>query len=265
MRFNSRRTLKKGIEVQKLDPQKIVAHFLSAEVGGSRIPISVFANQPYAQTMNTPLVLIIYGGAEQFTQDELDLMKTAFVDRGMFAAGFNFRGHITGDSRTFSETGLHTRIEDARAVLDLLTRAYPLAPISVLAVSMGSYVGTFLDTDKIKNLILVGPAAYHPDAVAGKVNFGPDFTSIITKENSWADSDGFKNIGTFTKSSLLVMRFEYDEKIPPKIPELYFANHPGNPAKQLINMTFPHDGNFIEPRKVRALVSTASHWIETHP
>jgi hypothetical protein len=254
-----------------MNSQKIVAHSVSVEVGGTKIPISIFADGPYEPTTTKPLVLIIYGGGEKFTQDELGLMKTAFVDRGMLAAGFNFRGHIAGNHLTFFDTGLHTRVEDARAVLNLLAQIYPYAPISVVAVSMGSYVSTFLDTNKIKNLILLGPAAYQPGAVAKKLNFNPKgaevapFRELIKPEGSWADSDGFSNIRSFVKSSLLVVRFERDDVIPRRIPELYLENHPGTRPKQLINLNFPHDGNFIKKEKVRALVYTASHWIESHP
>ena len=250
--------------MQRLDSKKIIVHSLSAEAGGVKIPVSVFANHPYVRTATAPLVLIVYGGGKQFTQDELGLMKTAFVDRNMLAAGFNFRGHISGNPQAFSDTGLHTRIEDARAVLDLLSRTYPHAPITVVAVSMGGYVASFLDTGKIKNLVLVGPAAYHPEAVERKVNFGPDFTAIITKEKSWEGSDAFKNIAGFSKSSLLVIRFDRDNVIPPRIPELYLGSHPGTPPKQLINMNFPHNGNFTDPRKVRALVYATTYWIKSH-
>ena len=238
--------------------REIIENRLVAIAGNTEIPVSVFWTKKCASAAHGPIALIVYGGGIKFNQDELIIMKTLLLKRGVMPASFTFRGHLPGTS--FFETGLHARIEDLRSVVRAIKTAYPESPLSVMAVSMGGYVATFLNPEDLANLILIGPAAYHPDAVKNKLDFGPEFTALITRNRSWENSDGFLNIQKFTRTRLLVIKFDRDEKIPPEIPALYFENHRGE--KRFVSLDFRHDGNFLNRTKVGTLVAVVDSWIK---
>lgn len=243
----------------RIDPQKVSERKLWAGAEKEKIPISVFEN-PDGLTPGAPLVLIIYGGDRNFTPDARTPIKTIFVQNGFLAASFVFRGHTPGTD--FYKTGLWSRIEDAQAVLKVLVREYPANPIAVLAVSMGGYVSTFLPPELIRHLILVAPAAYHSDAVAKKLTFGPKetggpFTDLIRPADSWENSDGFENIRKFRDSSLLVIGFTNDEVVSPEIPKRYYRNHPVPERRSELWMDFSHNGNFLGEKKMPLLAKYA--------
>ncbi|MDO8504934.1 MAG: alpha/beta hydrolase [Candidatus Liptonbacteria bacterium] len=238
--------------------REIIENRFYATVGKIKIPISVLETAKCPRSAKTPIALIVYGGGIKFSQDELLLMKRQFLRRGVVPASFVFRGHIPGTD--FFGTGLHTRVKDIKAVVRKLKDACPESPLSVVAVSMGGYIATFLNSADMENLILVGPAAYHPDAVKNKLNFGPEFKALITRNRSWENSDGFSNIRKFAGTRLLVIKFDQDAKIPPEIPALYFDRHRGE--KKLLSLDFCHDGNFLDRTKVSTLVAVADSWIK---
>lgn len=248
----------------KINSANILTNLFVAESGGVNIPISVYSSETQKHKNKTPIALIVYGGGVDFTQQELDGMKLALFERGFRAVGFNFRGHIHGGPN-FYATGLHTRIADLRAVVKKIRQEFPSAPITVIAVSMGGYVATFLNPGDVKNLVLVAAAAYHPDVVSKKLNFNPKdvksapFRKLIQAKDSWKKSDSFKNIRKFIGVPLLVIRFDQDTVVSPEISEKYFREHPG--PKKMTALPYPHNGNFMNQMKVRDIVATVVAWL----
>lgn len=251
----------------KVEPSDVLRKNFSAESGGVALPVSIHSRPLLPNESKGRVALIIYGGGVNFTQQELNKLKLALLERGFAAAaGFNFRGHVDGGP-DFYETGLHARVDDARSVAKRIKEEYPDSPLTVIAVSMGGYVSTFLDPKIVSNLVLVAPAAYHKDAVAKKLNFNrkeekpAPFRELLRTEGSWKESDGFQNIRAFTETPLLVIRFEQDTVVYPEICEAYFAGHPG--PKKMNVLPYPHNGNFINPEKVRAIANVTAAWLMT--
>ncbi|MDO8515980.1 MAG: alpha/beta fold hydrolase [bacterium] len=233
---------------------------LNARVGGVRIPISVYETGPN----DRELVLIIYGGSTtmSFGQRKCWRMKKRFAEAGFSAASFDFRGSIPGTE--YFKAGLCTRLEDARAALDRLKREYPTRPITILGVSMGGYLATFFANEPVvKRLILIAPAAYHKDAMAKKLLFGPAFSALIRTPESWKQSDSFDNVLTF-HGSMLVIRFGEDEVVPQEIPALYYAwsDSPYGETRTLIDIVgYGHKGNWDGP-KFKEIMDVVIPWLK---
>lgn len=232
---------------------------LGVSVGEKRINVSLFSNAN--RVTNSPDVcLIIYGGSRNFTQDKLDDIKTLLCENNFVAASFDFRG-MGPDSSNFENTGLHTRIKDAREVLRQLILTFPTSRIFVLGVSMGGYIATFLDPREIAGMVLVAPAAYDVRAVHDKVNFGPKFSEIIRRENSYLDSDAFVRFGKFRLVRTAIIRFKDDEVVPEAVTMRYFNAHPGSIEYRKTLKVLPgkHNGNFSNPERIREIVKTLVH------
>jgi pimeloyl-ACP methyl ester carboxylesterase len=248
----------------RIDPRRVSERIFSVSQNGVKIPVSVF-ERPGGHPESSPTILILYGGDDKYTPNTRVPIKTTFVENGFRAASFPFRGHVPGGP-DFYETGLWSRVEDARAVLAKLKAEYPKSPVAIFAVSMGGYVATFLQPELVAHLILVAPAAYHADAVRLKLNFDPPqaegpFRALIRPTDNFSQSDGFKNIQGFSDSSLAVIGFTRDLVVKPewRILERYFENHP-NKRRTLAWLEFGHRGNFLYEKKVFSLVNiTISH------
>lgn len=225
-----------------------------------RIPISVYETE----SKNREIVLIVYGGSTtmNFSQKKCWRMKKYFAEAGFTAASFDFRGNIPGTD--FRNTGLRTRIQDARAVFLKLKDAYPDHAFTVLGISMGGYIATFLlGNPATKHTVLIAPAAYHRDAVKRHINFGASFSELIRKSQSWASSDGFENIAQCA-GSLLVMRFTEDTIVPREIPARYYH------AFRSINKMFVdipgygHEGNW-DGQKLKDIMGIVIPWLTKRP
>lgn len=185
------------------------------------IPISIYAPADWEDKKNRQMTLLIYGGTKEFKHSAFNPLKNELANNGFAAASFDFRGNIAGGPY-FEETSLISRLQDCLKVLERLKNKYPSTQFTLLGVSMGGYISvlTANNFSRARNLVLVAPAAYHPDAKYYK--FGdPTFTKILRKNKNWAVSDGFQEIQKY-QGSLLVIKYEKDEVIPAEIPHLYF-------------------------------------------
>lgn len=229
---------------------------LAVPVEGKTIPVSVFYNAKEARPASPDICLIIYGGSRDFSQDKLYGMKALLCENNFVAVSFDFRG-MGPDSSNFENTGLHTRIKDAREVLRQLTLTFPTGRIFVIGVSMGGYIATFLDPREIAGMVLVAPAAYDVRAVHEKVNFGPKFSEIIRREKSYLDSDAFVRIGQFRLVRTAIISFAEDEVVPEAVTLRYFNSHPGaiEYRKTLKVLPGKHNGNFSNPTRISEIVN----------
>ena len=162
-------------------------------------------------------VVLIHGAGESDRTRFLAL-RSLLHRHGIGSTGFDCVGH--GETAgTIGESSLASRTRQASAVIDAFGGQGRLA---VVGTSMGAYNAIrLLDTQKVDALVLVVPAVYTPEAY--DLPFGPQFTAAIRRERSWADSDAWERMGTFT-GRLLVLAAEHDSVIPSEIPELLFQS-----------------------------------------
>lgn len=185
-------------------------------------------------------------------------MKKMFARAGYHAASFDFWGNTPGSD--FYKSSLRTRVEDLELVLVELKKHYSDYALTILGVSMGGYVATFFaDYDRLAGMILVAPAAYHPDAMAKRIPFGKEFSSLIRTPQNWTASDGFTNIARLQKP-LLLIRFGRDNVVPSEVIERY---HNAATDSRRIILTFPlhkHKGNF-RGKKLKRMMPWILWWL----
>lgn len=157
-------------------------------------------------------------GAGASTRHGHHLLRSALQRHGVGTTCFDCVGHgETGGELALSSVASRTR--QAQAVL--AARSLP-EPLTVLGVSMGAYNAIRLTQHHhVDALVLMVPGIYTPAAY--EVPFGPDFSSIIRRERSWADSDAWDILSRF-EGSLLVLAAEHDSVIPLEIPQRLVAS-----------------------------------------
>jgi pimeloyl-ACP methyl ester carboxylesterase len=227
-------------------------------VADAKIPISLSYDTAKGVACSPDVCLVIYGGSRDFSREKLDELTTLLCHDGFAVVSFDFRG--TGaDSKNFFNTGLHTRIKDARCVFREMILTFPTGRFFILAVSMGGYVATFLDSKDITKLVLVAPAAYDARAVHEKINFGPEFSKLIRSEKSYLASDAFARMKDFRLVPTTIVQFDKDEVIPEEVVSLYFNSHPSTSRKYLRTLPGVHNGNFSNTERMRGFVKILRH------
>jgi len=152
--------------------------------------------------------LVLLHGAGLGTRDRYLDFRTCLAQRFISSLAFDFIGFgETGG--TVGESSLQNRTEQACAVINEMNFQ---KPFSLLGASMGAYTAVkLLETYPIDSLILFVPAMY--DIAAYSIPFGPEFTRIIRKPQSWVTSDAWKILQMF-HGQLLLITAEQDDIIP---------------------------------------------------
>jgi alpha-beta hydrolase superfamily lysophospholipase len=225
------------------------------EIDNDQIPISLY--HPLYNSLNH-IVLILYGGHPNCTQMDLKAMKDEFAHNGLIAASFDYRGNTLKTKQRFFETGIATRIEDAKAIIDKIKTKNPACDITLIGISMGGYVATHC-LESVQNLILIAPAAYHRKAA--EYPFGPDFSKIIREPRSWENSDSFEKIGRFS-GNLLIIQFGKDEIVPPEIPHKYLCSAAA-PDKTLKVLAEYNHNKMFRGKKQEDILITCLDWLKT--
>jgi pimeloyl-ACP methyl ester carboxylesterase len=151
-------------------------------------------------------------GAGASTRHGHSLLRGALRQRGIGTTCFDCIGHgETGGS--LAQSSVASRTRQARAVVE--ARGLP-QPLAVFGVSMGAYNAIKLTEHyQVEALVLMVPGVYTPEAY--EVPFGPEFSAIIRRERSWADTDAWDILARF-EGDLLVLAAEHDAVIPLEIP-----------------------------------------------
>jgi uncharacterized protein len=106
------------------------------------------------------------------------------VEQGVSIVAFDYSGHGTSTGEQ-TKSSLKKRNEEAIAIIDTFAAG---RPSTVCGSSMGGYTAIkMLEKYETKNLVLICPAVYDRDAY--NIPFDWRFTEIITKENSWQNTD----------------------------------------------------------------------------
>jgi pimeloyl-ACP methyl ester carboxylesterase len=162
-------------------------------------------------------VLFIAGGGNVPRKDgHYPALQEEMLERGITSLAFDFRG--VGESEgVLNETSLNTRVEDAKAALDFLKQD-STTPIFLSGTSMGAPVAIQMADESIKGILLIVAAAYSLEARDKK--FGPEFSEIIRKPESWKGSPDFEKLRQFGGKILHAYGTE-DQVIPADISKTY--------------------------------------------
>src|SRR5471032_1753217 len=156
-------------------------------------------------------------GAGTSTRRGHHLLRNALQQRGVGSSSFDCIGH--GDTGgALAQSSVASRTRQAQAVA--AARGLP-EPLAVFGASMGAYNAIrFTQGHRVDALVLIVPGVFTPSAY--EVPFGPEFSVVIRRERSWADSDAWDILSRF-EGRLLVIAAENDATIPREIPERLVA------------------------------------------
>jgi pimeloyl-ACP methyl ester carboxylesterase len=160
--------------------------------------------------------LLILHGAGKSNRGRTRQARQLLAEGGVSNCGFDLIGHgdTGGDLEGWS---LIDRYEQAMAVYKNLSVS---GPIALLGSSMGADTALRLsETIETDVLILVAPAVYA--AEARDVPFGPEFTEIIHRPDSWQSSEMLPVLERFTGRLLLIVAGD-DARIPEELPKRLF-------------------------------------------
>lgn len=166
-------------------------------------------------------VLFLFGGSRTQAKERFTEWSKKLAVAGINSVSFDYSG--TGQSSgDFYRSSLKRRIQEASGVLKWIRTTLEQSDrITVCGGSMGATIalGVAHRYNRIvKNLILFCPAAYAKEAHA--TTFGPEFTQLIKKQNSWKNSPAFEWLGKFTGRLLFIIP-DHDEVISADITEKF--------------------------------------------
>lgn len=156
---------------------------------------------------NDPRVMCLHGGGLHGKINFLALQKNLLLE-GVCSYSFDYKGH--GETQgLLATTSLEDKVKQTVSVLDSQNIQEPL---TLLASSMGGYIAIKMtELYKVKNLILIAPAAYSLEAFS--IPFGKEFSEIIRTPLSWQHSDAWEVLKKYT-GNLVIFKAEHDQVIP---------------------------------------------------
>lgn len=217
-------------------------------------------------------VVIIYGGSkdENFRFRVADSLGEKLVGLDFNVYCFDFRSNL--DAGRFYEFGLYDRLCDAREVVCRVLETEK-APLSLMGVSMGGPLAVSIASelgDKIKNLFLIAPAAYHSDAMKPEVKFGSQFSEAIGKgkpEENWHNSNSLEEIKNVC-TNILVIKFREDE-VTILQPKAYFDNIGPQATRtrnvRMVILEGPHNGTFTLPQRQEDIIGAIRDFLALPP
>jgi len=194
---------------------------------------------------STPSVLCLHGGGLDANRSRFQLIRQQLATNGVSSLAFDFVG-FGESSGEISAASLSSRVEQVKTIIN--TKHFKQPP-SIIASSMSGYVAIkSAESQKIENIILIAPAIYTKKSY--KVLFGPEFTKLIRRPDSWRDSDAWKTLSNYY-GNLLVFEAENDQIIPHEVIDLIY------------------DSAQRAAFKRRIVIKSATHpliaWINKHP
>lgn len=232
-------------------------------------------------------ILIIYGGTTQ--EDFRWVVKRQWgevlVSQGFAVHCFDFRSNVSGNN--FYHFGLWDRLVDAMGVVGWLIRRPLGAPLSLVGVSMGGHIAAEIAGklgERLANLVLVTPAAYHDKAIRPGLKFSPPgtgddyrnpagrFTRILRGytndgnvrgryfSEAWRESSVF-SVARLIKARVLIIRYNQDEVVK-SVPYKYYESFAhGGLTPSLTVIAGNHSGSFTDPRKTELILKRISKFV----
>ncbi len=175
--------------------------------------LEAFSVDCFSLHTEMPINFLVLHGAGKADRRRMYPVCERLARRGFTSWTFDFYGH--GDSSVkLSTTTLRDRSEQALVVAQQIG-----APLGIISFSMGGQTAVDLlqyDLD-IRQLVLFAPAAY--DVAAEVEKFGPEFSAVIRRPNSWRSSASFLRLESFVGGLTLVWGTE-DKVIPRDLVDL---------------------------------------------
>lgn len=164
-------------------------------------------------------VILLHGGGTSSKAGFIRLRET-LINMGLGTLSFDFLGHGQSGG-TLEGFSLKDRVDQAKAIINSSV-SNENSKLNIMGFSMGAYIATLLTQHyNVSRLGLFIPAMYSRKAY--EIPFGPNFSKVIRKPQSWLDSDGFQVIRNF-HGNLLIVSAENDGIVPATIPELLYKN-----------------------------------------
>lgn len=164
-----------------------------------------------------PCSTLVLHGAGNSNRRRFDRLRTRLHTEGISTCSFDFIGHgETGGE--LGSSSLKERTLQASRVIEACLEE----PLTLVGASMSAYTAVRLtQLHRVKNLILVVPAMYTPEAY--EVPFNGGFSKIIRSHRSWERSDAWEILAGFT-GNLLVVAAEHDSVIPREVVQRTFRS-----------------------------------------
>ena len=172
-------------------------------------------------------VIFFHGGGHANAERYTDVQKY-LADKGIISLAFSFRGCGNSEGDMTNST-LSDRLVDAESAFQVLKQETGLSDseIYIWGSSMGGHVTCRLIPKHVtvKGLILQSAAAYGIEAES--CPFGPQFTEIISKSESWKSSKAFMDLSAYSNPTLIIYGVE-DKVIPEGVKKSFVesAVHP---------------------------------------
>jgi alpha-beta hydrolase superfamily lysophospholipase len=158
--------------------------------------------------------LLVLHGAGQGSAERYRAICTELAKQGISSTRFDFSGH--GESSAHLPNSLAKRLAEA---LHMLRHECGEQPLYILAASMSGEIAVRLADllpDVVRGLVLIAPAVYAEEAWT--VPFGPDFSAVIRRDQSWRSSYALSVLGRKHPPVLLLTPLD-DAVIPHAVTE----------------------------------------------
>jgi uncharacterized protein len=166
---------------------------------------------------SAPCSTIVLHGAGTSSRERFRRLRSGLHAEGLPTCSFDFIGH--GESGgELGRSSLKERTLQASRII----KTYLKEPLTLIGASMSGYTAVKLTRlHDVKNLVLVVPAMYTPEAY--EVPFNGGFTAIIRSHRSWEQSDAWEILRGF-RGRLLVVAAEHDTVIPREVVQRTFES-----------------------------------------
>ena len=164
-----------------------------------------------------PCSTIVLHGAGASHRKRFRRLRRGLHAEGLPTCSFDFIGHgETGGE--LGRSSLRERTLQASRVIETCLKE----PLTLIGASMSGYTAVKLTRlHEVKNLVLVVPAMYTPEAY--EVPFRGGFSEIIRSHRSWVRSDAWEILRGF-RGKLLVVAAEHDTVIPREVVQWTFES-----------------------------------------
>lgn len=222
-------------------------------------------------------ILIIYGGSREAGFRKVVKKKWAenLVHRGFTVHCFDFRSNVEGND--FYQFGLWDRLIDTQIVINQLMQQMFRDPLTLVGVSMGGHIATQIASElgnRLANLVLVAPAAYHDTAIRPGLKFSPpgtaedhhdprgEFTRILQQSEKWRESSIF-SLAQQVKACPLIIYYLRDEVVG-EVPLKYLTSFlRGGLSPEFTTIDRDHRGSFTHPQKIKLVLDHITDFLKS--
>lgn len=172
-------------------------------------------------------IISLHGAGESTKERQLYLLKEICAATLRSTLSFDFSGHGKSTG-SLAKSSLQKETFEALVAF----RQYATRKAVLFGSSMGAHVALSLLTQcELRTLVLFCPAIYSKESVS--VPFGPQFSNVIRRHESWRDTDILAPLRNYT-GRLLIFMGEEDRVIPRGVIELLDENSVSVERKKIV-------------------------------